>query len=114
MNARLVSAVEPFALHLKIKTQELMREVFDQTALRFCTLKLSKMSPDLRKVIEIAIEAINRASLRISGQLAEDELGETAKFGGNMDELSLDFQPETGSEELKESESQKESKSEEP
>ena len=42
-----------------------MLRVFERSALRFCTLKLSKMSPDLRKVIEITIDAVNRALIRL-------------------------------------------------
>lgn len=62
---RLVNSLEPYALHLGIPTDQLIEEIFDRKGLRYCTLKLNKMSPDLRKVIEITIDAINRAMLRI-------------------------------------------------
>lgn len=68
MNVRLVSAIEPYALHLGIPTEQLIDDIFDRKGLRFCTYKLNKMSPDLRKVIEITIDAINRALERISSR----------------------------------------------
>lgn len=69
---RLVSAIEPYALHLGIPTDQLIDDIFDRKGLRYCTFKLNKMSPDLRKVIEITIDAINRALERIS--LADIEI----------------------------------------